>query len=83
MYVASQQNAPLVDEVLAEEAMELLPDGVLQEGDAAHVAGRVPGVGGLIVVFDELAEVRRQKLLVIALDGCIEARGDEGRRVPE
>ena len=37
-------------EILAEEAVELLANGVLEEGDAAHVAGRVPGVGALVVV---------------------------------
>ena len=56
---------------------------MLEEGDAAHVAGRVPGVGGLIVIFQQLAEVRRQQLLVVALDRGVEARGDEGGRVAE
>ena len=65
--------------IFAEEAMELLTDGMLEERDAAHVAGRVPGVGALVVVLQEFAEVGRQKLLVVALDGGIETTGDEGR----
>ena len=32
-------------DVFAEELVELHADGVLEEGDAAHVAGGVPGVG--------------------------------------
>ena len=45
-------------EVLAEELVELHADGVFQEGDAAHVAGRVPGVGAFVGVLLEDAEVR-------------------------
>ena len=71
------------EEVLAEEAVELLADGVLEEGDAAHVAGGVPGVGALVGVLLELAEVGRQELLVVALDGEVDAVGDEGGGVAE
>ncbi len=70
-------------DVFAEEFVELHADGMFQEGDAAHVAGRVPGVGALVVVFFEFAEVRRQELLVIALDGEVDAVGDEGGGVAE
>ena len=71
------------EEVFAEEAVELLADGVLEEGDSTHVSGGIPRVGGLVVVFEELAEVGREKLLVVALDGGVEARGDEGGGVAE
>ena len=63
--------------------MELHADGVFQEGDAAHVAGSVPGVGALVVIFFELAEVGREKLLVVTLDGEVDAVGDEGWCVAE
>ena len=63
--------------------VELHADGVLEEGDAAHVAGRVPGVGALVGVLLQLAEVGRQQLLVVALDGEVDAVGDEGGRVAE
>ena len=56
---------------------------MLEIGDAAHVAGRVPGVGALIGVFLQFAEVGRQELLVVALDGEVDAVGDEGRSVAE
>ena len=70
-------------EIFAEEFVELHADGMLEEGDAAHVAGRVPGVGALVVVFLELAEVGREELLVVALDGEVDAVGDEGGGVAE
>ena len=70
-------------DVFAEELVELHADGMLEEGDAAHVAGGVPGVGALVVVFFELAEVGRQELLVVALDGEVDAVGDEGGGVAE
>ena len=70
-------------EIFAEELVELHADGVLQEGDAAHVAGRVPGVGALVVILLQFAEVGRKKLLVVALDGEVDAVGDEGRGVAE
>ncbi len=70
-------------EIFAEEPVKLLPDRMLEEGDTAHVAGRVPRVGGLIVVFEKLAKVRRQQLIVITLDGGIEARGDKRGSVAE
>ncbi len=70
-------------EVFAEELVELHADGVFQEGYAAHVAGGVPGIGSLVVVFFEFAEVWRKKLLVVALDGEIDAAGDEGGGVAE
>ena len=71
------------EKVFAEEGVELLAYGVFQVGDAAHVAGRVPGVGSLIGVFFEGAEVRGEELLVVALDGEIDAVGDEGGGVAE
>ncbi len=71
------------EEVFAEEAVELLADGVLEEGDAAHVAGGVPGVGALVGVLLELAEVGREELLVVSLDGEVDAVGDEGGGVAE
>ena len=70
-------------EVFAEELVELHADGMLEKGHAAHVAGRVPGVSALVGVLLQLAEVRRQKLLVVALDGEVDAVGDEGGRVAE
>jgi hypothetical protein len=70
-------------QVFAEEAMKLLPHGVLEKCHAAHVAGCVPGVGRLVVILHQFAEVGRQQLLVIALNGGVKARGDEGRRVAE
>ncbi len=70
-------------EVFAEELVELHADGVLEEGDAAHVAGGVPGVGALVGVLLELAEVGREELLVVALDGEVDAVGDEGGGVAE
>ncbi len=45
--------------------------------------GRVPGVGALVGVFLEFAEVGGEKLLVVALDGEVDAVGDEGRGVAE
>ncbi len=70
-------------DVFAEELVELHADGVLEVGDAAHVAGRVPGVGALVGVLLQLAEVGREQLLVVALDGEVDAVGDEGRGVAE
>ncbi len=60
-----------------------MPTGMLEIGYAAHVAGGVPGVGALVGVLLELAEVRRQELLVVALDGEVDAVGDEGGCVAE
>ncbi len=71
------------EEVFAEELVELHADGVLEVGDAAHVAGGVPGVGSLVGVLLELAEVGREELLVVALDGEVDAVGDEGGGVAE
>ncbi len=70
-------------DVFAEEFVKLHADGVLEIGDAAHVAGGVPGVGALVVIFFELAEVRGKELLVVALDGEVDAVGDEGGGVSE
>ena len=63
--------------------MKLHADGVLEKCDATHVAGCVPGVGALVVIFFEFAEVGREELLVVALDGEVDAVGDEGGRVAE
>ena len=70
-------------DVFAEELVELHADGVLEEGDAAHVAGCVPGVGALVVILFELAEVGREKLLVVTLDGEVDTVRDEGGGVAE
>ena len=70
-------------DVFAEEFMELHADGMLEKSDAAHVARRVPGVGALVVIFFEFAEVRREELFVVALDGEVDAIGDEGWGVAE
>ena len=70
-------------DVFAKELVELHAYGMLEEGDAAHVARGVPGVGSLIVVLLEFAEVWREELLVVALDGEVDAVGDEGGRVAE
>ena len=45
--------------------------------------GRVPGIGALVGILLELAEVGRQQLLVVALDGEIDPVGDERRRIAE
>ena len=71
------------EEIFAEELVELHADGMLEVGYAAHVAGCVPGVGALVGVLLELAEVGRQELLVVTLDGEVDAVGDEGRGVAE
>ena len=71
------------EEGFTEEAVEFHADGVLEEGDASHVAGSVPGIGPLVGVFLELTEVGRQELLVVALDSEVDAVGDEGRGVAE
>src|SRR5437763_4875750 len=70
-------------DVFAEKFVELHADGVFEEGDAAHVAGGVPGVCALVVIFFELAEVGREELLMVALDGEVDAVGDEGGGVAE
>lgn len=64
-------------DVFAEELVELHADRVLQVGDAAHMPWRVPRVCTLVGVLLEFAEVRRQQLLVIALDREVHAVGDE------
>ncbi len=56
---------------------------MLEKGDAAHVAGRVPGVGALVGVLLEFAEVGRKQLLVVAIDGEVDAVGDKGGGVAE
>ena len=71
------------EEVFAEEAVELLAYGVFEVGDAAHVAGGVPAIGSLVGVFFEGAEVGGEELLVVALDGEVDAVGDEGGGVAE
>ena len=47
------------------------------------MARGIPGVGALIVIFFQLAEVGWEELLVVALDGEVDAVGDEGRGVAE
>ncbi len=71
------------EEIFAEELVELHADGMLEVGDAAHVAGGVPGVGALVGVLLELAEVGREELLVVSLDGEVDSVGDEGGGVAE
>ena len=63
-------------DVFAEELVELHADGVFQKRNAAHVAWCVPGIGALVVIFFQLAEVGRQKLLVVAFDGEVDTVGD-------
>src|SRR4051812_16686784 len=56
---------------------------MLEISDAAHVSGRVPGVCSLIGILLQLTEVGRQQLLVIALDGEVNAVGDESGCIAE
>ena len=70
-------------DVFAEELVELHADGMLEIGDATHVAGGVPGVCALVVIFLQFAEVRREELLVVALDGEVDAVGDKSGGVAE
>src|ERR1700761_7885036 len=56
---------------------------MFQKCDTAHMPWRVPRVGPLIGVLHQLAEIWRQQLLVIALDGEVDAVGNECRRVTE
>ena len=71
------------EDVLAEKLVELHADRVFEEGDAAHVAGRVPAVGALVGVLLEHGEVGREQGVVVALDGEVDAVGDEGGGVAE
>src|SRR5580704_52841 len=61
--------------------MKLHADRVLEEGNSAHVAGRVPRIGALVRILFELAEVWRQQLLAVALHSEVNAVGDKRRRI--
>ena len=71
------------EQVFAKKLVELHADRVFEVGDAAHVARRIPGVGALVGVALQLLEVRRQQLLVVALDCEVHAVRDKGRRITE
>ena len=52
--------------VLAEELVEHLAHGALQEGHAAGVAGAVPGIRAVLRVLHQLAEERRRQAVHVA-----------------
>ena len=70
-----QQRSKLADRhrdigtqgILAEELVELQTHRALAKGDAAAVAGRVPGIAGLKCVVHERLEHRRGKTLQVEL----------------
>ena len=86
-----EQRAELADRhrdvraqrVLAEELVEQLADRALAEGDAAAVAGRVPGVAGVQRVFHQRLEHRRRQALEVELRRAGDRAGQELGRVLE
>ena len=69
--------------VLAEELVEHLADRRLQEGDAARVAGAVPGIGTVGGVVGQRAEEGRRQRVEVGLGLAHDVAGDELRRVLE
>ncbi len=69
--------------VLAEELVEHLADRALEEGDAARVAGAVPGVGAVGRVVHQGAEEGRRQRVEVGLGFAHDVAGDELRRVLE
>ena len=63
--------------------MKLHAHRMLQKSHPTHVSRRVPRIRALVGVLLQLAEIGRQQLLVIALDGEIHPVGDERRRISE
>ena len=86
-----EQLAELVDRVadvgaqhvLAEELVEHLPHRALQEGDAARVAGAVPGIGAVGRVVGQRAEEWRRQAVEVGLGLAHHVAGDELRRILE
>ena len=86
-----EQLAELVDRVadvgaqhvLAEELVEHSADRALQEGDAAGMAGAVPGVRAVLRVVDQRLEERRRDAVEVAARLPDDVPGDELRRVLE
>ena len=86
-----EQLAELVDgvadvgaqHVLAEELVEHPADRALQEGDAARVAGAVPGVRAVLRIVDQGLEERRRQRVEIALGFAHDVARHELRRVLE
>jgi hypothetical protein len=69
--------------VLAEELVEHLAHRALQEGDAAGVAGAVPGIGAVGGVVRQRPEERRRQRVEVGLRLAHDVAGDELRRVLE
>ena len=53
--------------VFTEELVEHLPDGTLQERDAARVAGAVPRIRAVVGVLDQRPEERRREAVDVRL----------------
>ncbi len=69
--------------VLAEELVEHLAHGALEEGDAAGVARAVPRIGAVFRVVQQRLEERRLHALQVALGLADDVLGHELRRVLE
>ncbi len=71
------------ESVLAEEVVEDPAGGALEERDAPHVPGRMPGVFVLLDVVHQPLEERREDIGKVVLCRTLDVAGDERRSILE